>query len=118
MTHFFRAVKVLPVERGAGLHQLGMRAAENRLNEGDWIHIFPGATLPYHSLPIYASFLAEGTRSRTGELLPPREGIGKLVANCDQLPVVIPFVHSGMQTVMPSGSFVPKLGNKVQNQSY
>ena len=57
MTHFFRAVKVLPVERGAGLHQLGMRAAENRLNEGDWIHIFPGATFLYHSLPIYASFL-------------------------------------------------------------
>lgn len=42
LVHFFRTAKVLPVERGAGLHQLGMRAAEARLSEGDWVHIFPG----------------------------------------------------------------------------
>eukprot|EP00210_Caulerpa_lentillifera_P002718 g2598.t1 len=91
LTGFFRSVKVLPVERGAGLNQLGMKAAELCLNQGGWIHIFP-----------------EGTRSQNGELLPPRLGIGKLVASCDQLPLVVPFIHSGMETVMPSGSILPK----------
>lgn len=55
----------------------------------------------------------EGTRSRTGELMPPRLGIGKLVANCERMPLVIPFVHSGMQNVIPSGAILPKTGNTV-----
>jgi len=37
------ALQVLPVERGAGLAQPGMRAAEARLAHGDWLHIFPEA---------------------------------------------------------------------------
>jgi len=55
----------------------------------------------------------EGTRSRTGELLPMKIGVGKLIANCDTMPLVVPFVHSGMQNVVPSGSLIPKTGNKV-----
>ncbi len=43
------ALQVLPVERGKGMDQPGMRAAEQRLAAGDWVHIFP-----------------EGTRSRDG----------------------------------------------------
>ena len=37
---------MLPVERGAGLAQPGMRAAEARLAQGDWLHIFPEACAP------------------------------------------------------------------------
>lgn len=73
----------------------------------------PHLSRSIHSqIPVSAVFL-EGTRSRTGELKPPRVGVGKLVANCDRLPLVVPFVHSGMQGVMPSGSVLPKTGNKV-----
>jgi len=58
---FFRAGKVLPVERGAGLDQPGMRAAEALLARGDWVHVFP-----------------EGTRSKDGRVRPARKGVGRL----------------------------------------
>ena len=36
--------QTLPVERGRGMDQPGMRAAEQRLAAGDWVHIFPEGT--------------------------------------------------------------------------
>lgn len=62
--------QVLPVERGAGLDQAGMRAAEARLAAGDWVHVFP-----------------EGTRSRDGRVGHARKGVGRLVAACKQTPL-------------------------------
>jgi monolysocardiolipin acyltransferase len=100
---FFRAAKVLPVERGAGMHQPGLAAAEERLRAGDWVHIFP-----------------EGTRSRDGAKIgPARKGVGRLVAACAEggvrpPPLVVPFVHAGMQDVMPRGALVPRAGKAVR----
>lgn len=39
-----------------------------------------------------------------------RRGIGWLVANCEQPPLIVPFVHSGMETIMPSGAKLPRAG--------
>ena len=36
--------QTLPVERGRGMDQPGMRAAEQRLAAGHWVHIFPEGT--------------------------------------------------------------------------
>lgn len=83
MARFFRAGQVLPVERGAGLDQAGILAAEDLLRGGSWVHIFP-----------------EGTRSRNGRLQACRKGVGRLVASCSVPPLVVPFVHKGMDTVM------------------
>lgn len=95
---FFRAAKVLPVERGAGMFQPGLAAAEERLRAGDWVHIFP-----------------EGTRTRDGRLQPVRKGVGRLVAACGHAaPLVVPFVHSGMQDVLPKGSLMPRCGRDVR----
>lgn len=58
------------MERGAGLDQAGMRAAEARLAAGDWVHVFP-----------------EGTRSRDGRMGHARKGVGRLVAACRQTPL-------------------------------
>lgn len=89
--------QVLPVERGAGLDQFGMRLARQRLAAGEWVHIFP-----------------EGTRSRGGRMLPVRKGVGWLVAAAAAQgappPLVLPFVHSGMERVLPKGASLPKLG--------
>lgn len=96
---FFRAAKVLPVQRGGGMAQAGMAAAEDRLRRGDWVHIFP-----------------EGTRSRDGTMGPVRKGVGRLVAACggELPPLVVPFVHLGMEEVMPRGKLLPATGKQVR----
>ncbi len=71
------------MERGAGLEQPGIVAAEDLLRSGSWVHIFP-----------------EGTRSRDGKLQPCRKGVGRLVASCSVPPLVVPFVHKGMDSVI------------------
>ncbi len=59
-------MQTLPVERGVGMDQPGMRAAQGRLAAGEWVHIFP-----------------EGTRSRDGKMGPIRRGIGHLASSCE-----------------------------------
>lgn len=95
---FFRTVKVLPVSRGDGIYQKGMDMAMSKLNNGGWVHIFP-----------------EGSRSRDGgrTMGSIKRGVGRLVMDADNVPIVIPFVHSGMQEIMPIGSKFPKIGKTV-----
>ncbi|KAJ0979815.1 hypothetical protein J5N97_015289 [Dioscorea zingiberensis] len=98
LSAFFRCVKVLPVSRGEGIYQKGMDMAISKLNNGGWVHIFP-----------------EGSRSRDGgkTIGSPKRGVGRLVMDADSVPVVIPFVHTGMQDIMPIGSSIPKIGKRV-----
>lgn len=98
LSTFFRCVKVLPVSRGDGIYQKGMDMALSKLNNGGWVHIFP-----------------EGSRSRDGgkTMGTAKRGVGRLVMDADKIPIVIPFVHSGMQEIMPIGSNFPKIGKKV-----
>ncbi|KAJ3676165.1 hypothetical protein LUZ60_003577 [Juncus effusus] len=98
MSAFFKSVKVLPVSRGEGIYQKGMDMALSKLNKGGWVHIFP-----------------EGSRSRDGgkTVRPTKRGVGRLVMDADNIPLVIPFVHSGMQNIMPLGSKFPKIGKRV-----
>ncbi|MEW5301950.1 MAG: hypothetical protein WDW36_004773 [Sanguina aurantia] len=97
LSPFFRAAKVLPVARGAGMTQPGMAAAEERLQHGEWVHIFP-----------------EGTRSRDGALGPIRKGVGSLISSTATPPLVVPWVHRGMDRVLPRGKMLPAFGNEVQ----
>ncbi|KAK4778615.1 hypothetical protein SAY86_006143 [Trapa natans] len=95
---FFRCVKVLPVSRGDGIYQKGMDMAISKLNSGGWVHIFP-----------------EGSRSRDGgkTLGSPKRGVGRLILDADKIPMVVPFVHTGMQDVMPIGAKIPRIGKTV-----
>ncbi|KAG0483469.1 hypothetical protein HPP92_011553 [Vanilla planifolia] len=98
LSAFFRCVKVLPVSRGDGIYQKGMDMALSKLNNGGWVHIFP-----------------EGSRSRDGgkTIGSAKRGVGRLIMDADNVPIVIPFVHSGMQEIMPIGSNFPKVGKKI-----
>ncbi|XP_073145861.1 uncharacterized protein [Henckelia pumila] len=95
---FFKHVKVLPLSRGDGIYQKGMDLAISKLNRGGWVHIFP-----------------EGSRSRDGgkNMGSTKRGIGRLVLDADCVPIVVPFVHTGMQDVMPVGAKFPKIGKTV-----
>jgi monolysocardiolipin acyltransferase len=95
---FSRSVKVLPISRGEGIYQQGMDIAISKLNNGGWVHIFP-----------------EGSRSRDGgkTMGSAKRGIGRLILDADTLPMVVPFVHTGMQDIMPVGASVPRIGKTV-----
>ncbi len=53
----------------------------------------------------------EGTRSRTGELLPGRPGTGKLIY--DTRCKVVPIYHHGMSEVLPIGQRWPRLFRRI-----
>ncbi|XAR52635.1 1-acylglycerophosphocholine O-acyltransferase [Bertholletia excelsa] len=95
---FFRSVKVLPVSRGEGIYQKGMDLAISKLNHGGWVHIFP-----------------EGSRSRDGgrTMGPAKRGVGRLILDADTIPLVVPFVHIGMQDIVPIGAKFPRIGKMV-----
>jgi monolysocardiolipin acyltransferase len=94
---FFKGGKVLPVERGAGLYQEGMNRMIAKLNRGDWVHMFP-----------------EGKRSKEKELRPFKIGVGRLVADPENIPLVVPFYHLGMTQVMDRGDKIPiNIGKRV-----
>ncbi|XP_011036866.1 PREDICTED: tafazzin [Populus euphratica] len=95
---FFQSVKVLPVARGEGIYQKGMDMAIAKLNSGSWVHIFP-----------------EGSRSRDGgkTMGSSKRGVGRLILDADTVPLVIPFVHTGMQEIMPMGATLPRIGKRV-----
>jgi monolysocardiolipin acyltransferase len=83
------------------MFQQGLAAAEARLAAGDWVHIFP-----------------EGTRSRDGKMGPVRKGVGRLVASCaDAQPLIVPFVHTGMEEVLPKGALLPKANKEVRQST-
>jgi monolysocardiolipin acyltransferase len=93
---FFSFGRGVPIVRGMGVDQMGMHFLADRLKSGDWVHIFP-----------------EGSRSRTpGELsLPLKTGMGHLVKA--SRPLLLPFHHTGMETILPIGSSIPRMGKRV-----
>lgn len=40
--------------------------------------------------------------------------VNRLVLDAEKMPLVVPFVHSGMQEIMPIGSQFPHVRKKVQ----
>ena len=93
----FNAGKCVPIVRGAGVDQPGMKFLAERLDAGDWVHIFP-----------------EGGRSRDLHRrlqTPLKTGLAELIAA--SAPIVLPFHHDGMSDVLPIGSRFPRTGRAV-----
>ncbi|MFO7810669.1 MAG: lysophospholipid acyltransferase family protein, partial [Candidatus Delongbacteria bacterium] len=88
-------VKCIPVERGKGIDQPSQKVVTQKLIEGNIVHIFP-----------------EGTRSRSGDLLEGKAGVGKRIY--ESRVKVIPCYHAGMRDLLPVGSKFPKFGKKVR----
>jgi len=95
LSAFFRSGKTLAIERGGGVDQPSTRAAADALAEGGWVHVFP-----------------EGRVSPSGRLGRLRWGVGALACGCvasgGAPPLLLPLYHSGMATVLPLGSVLPR----------
>ncbi len=94
----FTAGKSVPIVRGAGIEQPGLRFLGERLEEGAWVHIFP-----------------EGGRTRDPRALmtrPFKAGMGRLMA--EARPLALPFYHYGMHEVLPVGAKLPRRGKTVR----
>lgn len=70
--------KVVPIVRGDGVYQPVMNQMVDELNRGSWLHIFP-----------------EGGINMEKKKLRLKWGVGRLVADTDVTPIVVPFYHHG-----------------------
>ena len=110
----FRLGRILPITRGAGIHQPHMLEALAHLVDGHWLHVFPqGRCVPY------AEWGEEGEEGEEGgEGL--KWGAAKLVVDLLALGGdvnVVVWMHEGMEGVMPLRAAgwggLPRVGKEV-----
>ncbi|DAZ96525.1 TPA: hypothetical protein N0F65_008076 [Lagenidium giganteum] len=95
LSTFFFSAKTLPVKRGAGIDHKMMEDFFEKVQDGEWVHIFPEGKIDQHHV---LGGRGSPERERIGRL---KWGVGKLIARASQRPVVVPFYHTNMQKVMP-----------------
>lgn len=85
------AGNTLPLDRSGSLEQPLFQRLFDKLNAGNWCHIFPEGR-------VWQDWRFEGNEPVLG---PFKAGVGKLVAHARVTPLVVPFYHRGMGDIAP-----------------
>lgn len=106
---FFGLGKGIPILRGGSIHQKGIATLMQRANSGDWVHLFPeGRCWQEHGHPLRDEqgrwCSASGRCGKPWTKIGPLKwGIGKVVANSEKKPIVVPIYHQGFNDIAPHG---------------
>merc|ERR1711862_693866 len=96
---FFAVARGVPAVRGDGVYQQGMDFVLKKLNERGWAHTFPEGKINVDSKNVFLRL---------------KWGVGRLVAEADITPKVIPFWHCGMDDILPNKRpYIPQTGKIV-----
>ncbi|OWA52699.1 Tafazzin [Hypsibius exemplaris] len=91
---FFGLGKIVPIVRGDGIYQRGMQFIMERLQDGDWCHIFP-----------------ESRVNQEHQWLRLKWGVGRLISEASITPLVLPFFHQGADYIQANRPpFIPTIG--------
>lgn len=86
---------MIPTVRGDGIYQPAVTYSIQRMNAGDWVHIFPEGIVTLEPVRL-------------------KWGVGRMLAECNHVPIVLPFWHCGMEDVLPCVEpYIPRFGKKV-----
>ncbi len=94
ITWIFKKARCIPLTRGHGVYQPGMRRLQEILQMESIVHIYP-----------------EGTRSRTGDIGEGKIGVGRLAYQCKVN--VVPCYHEGSQEILPIGKHMLRFGKRM-----
>ncbi|KAJ8472409.1 hypothetical protein ONZ51_g8533 [Trametes cubensis] len=104
---FFRLGQVIETFRGNGIYQPAIDTAIEKLNRGDWIHLFGEGKVNQES--------SDPNSPNAARLLRFKWGIGRIMMEAQKPPVIIPMWLTGFDKLMPEGrsfpyKFLPKPG--------
>ena len=97
---FFGTGKSMPIWRGGGINQKLLLDYSRHVAAGEWCHLFPEGG-------VWQDEFIGGRGGTSGQPLGRatcnrlKWGVGKVIAHAPVPPVVIPFFHAGMDTVLP-----------------
>ncbi|CAH7671700.1 acyltransferase-domain-containing protein [Phakopsora pachyrhizi] len=106
LSFLFRNGQVIETFRGKGIYQQALDISISKLNDSQWVHIFP-----------------EGKVNQTlnnpkHQLLRFKWGVSRLVLESRAAPIIVPIWLKGFDKVMPEGrpvpqKFLPRLNQRV-----